>query len=274
MRKTAIAFWTGLMLSTGMIQAQSDSIPFSRIEILDDYEPWMDTLKAPLETIELHVYAEQCLDVNGELVEYFDRADEASIAVGSVIDLIPGDSTMLYYWGSATALAGSTGGDVAVSLHLPVNNASESIEFSSSGEEDIKEGTLSFINGNVDYDLVVFRLSDMEHEYRFRLSFDTHTIKDTVTLTSDDRVDESFPEPGIRFYPNPVRDQAYFETGKELEAYEIFDMDGRRLHLEGYPQLNSEGLYSLDLGLLEPGIRIIRFRYTDQTMETIRIRVE
>ena len=65
-------------------------------------------------------------------------------------------------------------------------------------------------------------------------------------------------------------------TSREIEYVtdEIFDMDGRRLHLEGYPQLNGEGLYSLDLGLLEPGIRIIRFRYTDQTMETIRIRVE
>ena len=67
---------------------------------------------------------------------------------------------------------------------------------------------------------------------------------------------------------------AFFETEKELEAYEIYDMNGRRIHLEGYPLLNGEGLYSLDLGLLEPGIRIIRFRYTDDTMNTVRIKVE
>jgi hypothetical protein len=274
MRKTAIAFWTGLILSTGMIHAQSDSIPFSRIEILDDYEPWMDTLKTPLETIELYVYAEHCLDVNGEFVDYFDMADEAAVAVGSVIDLIPGDSINVYYWSTASPVAGSTGGDVSVSLNLAKNTPSASIEFNTLEGEDLQEGTLSFLNENVDYDLVVFRLSDLEHEYRIRYSFDTHTIRDTTTVTSDGLVDGNRPKPKVRFYPNPVKDHAYFETGKELRAYEIYDMDGRRLYLEGYPQLNGEGLYSLDLGLLEPGIRIIRFRYTDDTMNTIRVKVE
>lgn len=280
MRKTAIAFWTGLMLSTGMIlttgmiHAQSDSIPFSRVEIMDDYKPWMDTLKTPIETIELYVYAEHCLDVNGEFVDYFDMADEAAVAVGSVIDLIPGDSINVHYWSTASPVAGSTGGDVSVSLNLAKNTPSASIEFNTLEGKDLQEGTLSFLNENVDYDLVVFRLSDLEHEYRIRYSFDTHTIRDTTTVTSDGRLNGNFPEPMVRFYPNPVKDYAYFETGKELRAYEIYDMDGRRIHLEGYPQLNGEGLYSLDLGLLEPGIRIIRFRYIDDTMNTVRIKVE
>jgi hypothetical protein len=274
MRKTAIAFWTGLMLSTGMIQAQSDSIPFSRIEILDDYQPWMDTLKTTMDTIELYVYAEHCLEVNGEFVDYFDMADDVEISVGSVIDLIPGDSINVYYWSTASPVAESTGGDVAVSLYLAKNTSSASIEFNTSEGADSQKGTLSFLNENVDYDLVLFRLSDLEHEYRIRYSFDTYTIRDTTTVTSDGRMDENFTEPMVRFYPNPVRDQAYFETEKELLAYEIYDMEGRRIHLEGYPQLNGEGLYSLDLGLLEPGIRIIRFRYTDDTMNTVRIKVE
>ncbi|MCP4313036.1 MAG: hypothetical protein GY790_17390 [Bacteroidetes bacterium] len=274
MKITAIAFWTGLMLSTGMIHAQSDSIPFTSIEILDDYEPWMDTLMTTVDTIELYVYAEHCLELNGEFVDYFDMADDVEICVGSVIDLIPGDSVNVYYWSTASPAAGSTDGDVAVSLYLAKNTSSASIEYNTTEGEDSQEGTLSFLNENVDYDLVVFRISDLEHEYRIRYSFDTYTIRDTTTVTSDGRKDENFSEPGIRFYPNPVRDQACFETGKELMAYEVYDMEGRRIHLEGYPQLNGEGLYSLDLGLLDPGIRIIRFRYTDHTMETVRIKVE
>jgi hypothetical protein len=276
-----LALMVCLIVSSGKIHAQSDTLPFSRIDLLDDYEAWMDTLKNSLDIIEFHIYAEHCLEVNGEFVEYFDRADEAEITVGSVIDLNPGDSTNLYYWGSALPIAGSTGGKVLASLSLPVNSHSDSIEFTSTEEADEKEGIISFINGNVDYDLVVLRLSDLKYEYRFRFTYDSYVmsdtsnaVSDTVTNPTSDPLNLSIDAPSIKFYPNPVQNYAFFETGKKLEYYEIYDNNGRKVHHEGYPPLNGDGCYKLDLRLLDPGIWIIRFRFTDHTADAAKILVK
>ena len=264
----------GIIVDNLTIITSDLSIPFFNVEMLDEYEPWMDTLKSTMDTIELYMYAEHCLEMNGEFVDYFETTDDVELTVGSVIDLIPGDSTNIYYWGSAVPGIGSTGGEVPVSLFLSVNTGSDTIGFETTDGEDVQEGTLSFMNDNVDYDLVIFGMKDLKHEYRFRFTYDSHEVSDTTTTSTGERPGERPGESSVRFYPNPVQNHAWFETGKDIKYYEIFDMNGRRLHLEGYPQLTGDGYYKLDLNLLETGIWVIRFRYTDNTSDAVRILVE
>jgi hypothetical protein len=287
MRNRAFSMMTGLILTTGMIVAQINSTPFSRVELLDEYKAWMDTLKTTMDTMELYVYTEHCLELNGEFVDYFDMVDDVEISVGSVIDLIPGDSTNVYYWVTASPLADNSGGNVSVNLYLSKNESSATIGFTTSEGKNAQEGTLSFMNVNVDYDLVVFQLSDLKHEYRIRYTFDSYTVSDTstnipsdttvndtITNIANDSLKKGFVSPYINFYPNPLRNQAYFETSKELNYYEVFEINGRRLHIEKYPQTNVDGHYKLDLGILKTGIKVIRFKYMDNTMNVVRILVE
>jgi hypothetical protein len=258
----------GIILDNLTIVTTDLSKPFLRVDKLSEYDPYMDTLRALTDTIEIYFYAEHCLMVNGEFVDYIDWSDDAELTVGSVIDLNPGDSCNLYYWGRAMPGAGSTGGELSVGLYLPVNTPSDSMQFLTSGGEDAKEGTLSFINGNVDYDLVVFRLSDPKHEYRIRFAYDTYPVSTT------DVEEDKLRETTVEFFPNPVQNHAYFRTGKELVSFGVFDLNGRNLFMEKNPEKTSDGYYRLDLELLETGIMIIRFVYSDNTMDAVRVMVE
>ena len=262
----------GIVVDNISIITSDQSKPFFRIDKLDEFDPNMDTLWAHNDTIELYFYAEHCLMVNGEFVDYFDLADDVELTVGSVIDLTPGDSCNLYYWGSVTPGVGSTGGDLNLGVSLPVNTNEDSIALSTLEGEDTMEGILSFLNGNIDFDLVVFKLPDAKHEYRINFTYDSYKVQtDTSSTDTTTAIQNQLQNTSLKFYPNPVQNHAWFQTSKELSSYEVMDMQGRVLFKKTDPPLTGEGYYRLDLEQLKKGVCIIRFIYTDRSMDAVRV---
>lgn len=261
----------GIIMDNLEIITTENTKPFFKVETLDDYRPSMDTLGSPLDTMQIYLYAEHCLEVNGEFADYVDLADGVSAIVGSVIDLIPGDSTNLYYWGKVTPGIENAGSKSSVEVRLPVNNSSDSVSFDTSVGDSTFNGMLSFINGNIDLDLVLFRLKDAKNEYRISYIFDTtkpYTPDTTGTGVSSDHYNI---EPAISFYPNPIQNFAYFDTNKDLDYYEIFDMNGKLVLLENRPQMTGDGHYRLNLEDLESGVCFIRFRYLDNSVDAVKV---
>jgi hypothetical protein len=257
----------GILVDNLKLTSKEGTRPFIQVDKLEEYDPSMDTLKSVSDTMEIYYYAEGCLMVNGKFIDYFDGSETVEVIAGSVVDLNPGDSCNIYYWGSALPGPDTTGEDLPVGFYLPVNTSSDTVDFVSIGGGNQQEGMLSFINGNVDYDLVVFKITDLRHEYRIRFAFDHYPA--SVTGIQDNSY-----VPHVQFYPNPVRNHAWFRTGKELVSFEVLDLNGRILFAERNPVPASESTYKLDLEHLDAGIWIVRFQYIDKTMDAVKIMVE
>ncbi len=248
--------------------------PFFSVEKLDDFDPWMDTLSSSSESVHLHLFAEHCLYVNGEYVEYFDLADDVDLTIGSVIDLIPGDSINLFYNGTVLPGVGHTTGKSAFDLYFPANISTNSIEYDTSEGMDTLNGVVSFINGNIDLDLVIFKISDLKNEYHINYNFESFKPEpiDTVATGLEKRIQN--PISAVKLYPNPIQNHAYFETSKNLDYFELFDMHGKRIFIERNPQLTGDGHYKLDIESLDIGLSIIRFTYKDNTFDALKVMVQ
>ena len=264
----------GIIMDNVVIITTGNTKPFFKVETLDGYSPSMDTLGSPLDTMQIYLYAEHCLEVNGEFADYVEFSDDVSVTVGSVIDLIPGDSTNLYYWGTAVPGIGNQVGRSSVEVSLPVNEKTDSVSFDTSAGDSTFYGTLSFINGSIDLDLVLFRLKDTKNEYRISYIFDTTKPYTPDTTGSGVHTDLYNIEPAISFYPNPIQNFAYFDTNKDLDLYEIFDINGKLVLLENSPQMTGDGHYRLNLEYLESGVCFIRFRYIDNTFDAVKIIIQ
>lgn len=264
----------GIILDNIVIITTENTKPFFKVETLDGYRPSMHTLSSPLDTMQIYLYAEHCLEVNGEFADYVELTDGVSVTVGSIIDLIPGDSTNLYYWGTAVPGIGNQGGRSSVEVSLPVNEKTDSVSFDTSLGDSTFNGTLSFINGNIDLDLVLFRLKDAKNEYRINYIYNTTKPYTPDTTGSGVAVDLYNIEPAIKFYPNPIQNFAYFDTNKDLDFYEIFDINGKLVLLENSPQMSGDGHYRLNLENLESGVCFIRFRYMDNTVDAVKVMVQ
>ncbi len=265
----------GIIVDNIMIRTSDLTKPFFNVSKLEDFNSWMDTLRIPSKMINLFVYAEHCLEVDGVFVDYFDPVDDVNLTVGSVIDLIPGDSTNIYYWVSVQPGIAAPGGKSSIEVSLPVNKSSKSFNYDTSTGKDTLNGVLSFINGNVDLDLIVFKLSDLKNEYRISYTFDTYKPASTdSTFTGLENRKIQNPNPAVKFYPNPVQNHAFFKTIKELDNFEIFDINGRLIFNKRNPEKTIDGLYRIDLEYLDKGIWIIRFNYMDNTMDAVKVMVQ
>ena len=241
--------------------------PFFRVETLDDYRPDMDTLHSPLDTMEIKIDTRGCLFLNGEYYDYLGMVETADIVLGSVLDLHPTDSTNIYYWGFTAPAGEPTGTSLPVEVSVPVNRVSDTILFQSVKEGDRQDGVVSFINGNVAQDLVVFRITQLQHEYTIRYAYDFYERE--VTGVPEEKV-----EPSIQFFPNPVQHHAYFKTENTLRSFQVMDLNGRVLRSVSHPYETAEGYYRLNLANLETGVWIVRFLYEDDRMDAVKIIVE
>ncbi len=257
----------GILVDNLSWTPREGSRPFFRVESLEDYKPDMDTLHSPLDTMEIKIDTRGCVTLNGEYYDYLGMVETADIVLGAVLDLHPADSTNIYYWGYAAPVGEATGTSLPVKVSVPVNRVSDTILFQSVEGGDLQDGVLSFINGNVEKDLVVFRISQLQHEYTIRYAYDFYERE----ITGKQEVEV---EPAIQFYPNPVHNHAYFKTGKRLKYFQIMDLNGRILRTVSHPRETAEGYYRLNLENLESGIWIVRFVYEDNRTDGVKVIVE
>ena len=261
----------GIIMDNLQIITSENTKPFYQVETLKDYSPLMDTLFNPLDTMRIYLFDEHCLEINGEFVEYIERYDDVPLTLGSVIDLVPGDSTNLYYWGSVVNGIDNVGSSSTVEVALPANNSTDVASFDTSVGDTTFEGTISFINGNIDLDLVVFKMNDAKNDYQLSYLFDTNKPNQSDSTGNGVQNGRYNEDPAIKFYPNPIQDFAYFDTNKELDYFEIFDTNGKLLSSEIKPAMTSDGHYRLNLGNLDPGVCFVRFRYTDNSFDAVKI---
>ncbi len=257
----------GILVDNLSWTPREGSRPFFRVQTLDAYSPDMDTLHSPLDTMEIKIDTRGCVTLNGEYYDYLGMVETADVVLGSVLDLHPGDSTNIYYWAYAAPVVEPTGESLSVKVSVPVNRVSDSILFQSVQGGSQQDGMVSFINGNVAKDLVVFRIAQLQHEYTIRYAYDYYE-RQVTGLPGD------ITEPSVTFFPNPVHNHAYFKTANRLRSFQVMDLNGRVLRAVSHPQKSAEGHYRLNLENLETGVWIVRFLYENNRMDAIKIFVE
>ena len=81
-------------------------------------------------------------------------------------------------------------------------------------------------------------------------------------------VEDAYQASGIKTYPNPVTNQLFVDIHQAagLVAFELFDMQGRRLFHEQW-NASGESIHSIDVSLLSTGFYFYQVSNGDEFLQ-------